>query len=297
MWLASDGGVFENRTNGAGWQPSVDGLHTQHVQSLDVVLDPSGTRIGYATQDNDAWVGKTGSLNVTKMLGDTNWSSADAGGPDQQFFYRSFSSYVIVSLNNSAPAFNSLKPPVSIIADPHQPDRPGLVEFIQSVPGETSIPLDAVSAGRCPVRDNNTPPMPVVPPASLSGVEQPGNPWLLRNRVWTNEPDFYRALSNGNWQAELKDLPAGTEHIYVSEGHTTPHYFALVRESSALSLYEYRINRGAGKGRQWIRVFQGVIDGITPCQPFEGWYGPGFVDPYDSSRVFLLSSGRHGLAP
>lgn len=51
---------------------------------------------------------------------------------------------------------------------------------------------------------------------------------------------------------------------------------------------ERRYQRGQ-KVPTWIVAFNGVIDWTTKCEPFEGWYGPVFVNPYDSSKIFLLA--------
>jgi hypothetical protein len=150
------------------------------------------------------------------------------------------------------------------------------------------VPLDALTVVQRPVHDQQTPPNPIAPPAALAGIEQPGNPWLLRNKNWSAEPDFYRAVANGNWVAELKDLPDGTERVYVSGGHAHPQYFAVVRASTGLAFMERRYRRGQ-KIPTWTTVFNGVIDWTTKCEPWEGWYGPVFVNPYDSSKIFLLA--------
>jgi hypothetical protein len=36
-------------------------------------------------------------------------------------------------------------------------------------------------------------------------------------------------------------------------------------------------------------AFNGVLDWTTQCEPWEGWYGLIFVNPYDSSKVFRLA--------
>jgi hypothetical protein len=287
MWIASDGGVYENRSDSTGWKSAVSGLHTQHVQTLDVVLATDGTRVAYATQDNDAWFGQAPNWSTTGQLGDTNWSDADAGSPAQSFLGRSLRAFVIQSLDGVSPTSNWRTTP-SVLTDPNQPSGPLFLQFIQSVKGETGVPLDAIMLLNRPVRDTSTPPNPIVPPPALAGLAQNGNPWLLRNQSWASEPDFYRALANGNWSAELTDLPNGTDRVFVSGGHAGTHYFALVREQSGLSLFErkdiqIRVRPG------WVRVFAGVIDWTTQCSGFQGWYGPVFVNPYDASKVYLLT--------
>jgi hypothetical protein len=288
MWIASDGGVYENRSDGDGWKAAVSGLHTQHVQTLDVVLSIDGTHVTYATQDNDAWFGKPPNWSTTGQLGDANWSDADAGSPAQSFVGRSLQSFVIQSLDGVAPTFNWRVTP-SILTDPNQPAGPLFLQFIQSVKGETGVPPDAIMLLNRPVRDGSNPPNVIVPPPTLAGLAQAGSPWLLRNRSWASEPDFYRALANGNWSAELTDLPNGTDRVFVSGGHARSHYFALVREQSGLSLFERKQAQILGVPPAWVRVFAGVIDWNTQCSAYQGWYGPVFVNPYDASKVFLLT--------
>jgi hypothetical protein len=290
MWIASDGGVYETRSDGTGWKSAVTRLHTQHVQTLDVVLAPGATQVAYTTQDNDAWFGMEASWNTTGQLGDANWSDADAGNPAQSFFGRGLRSFVIQSLDGISPTFNWRATP-SILTDPSQPAGPLFLQFIQSVKGEAGVPLDAVMLLNRPVLDASNPPRPIVPAPALAGLAQSGGPWLLRNRSWASEPDFYRAVAVGNWSAELTDLPAGTDRVFVSGGHAFPHYFALVRESSGLSLFERKQIPILGVPPAWVRVLSGAIEWSNHCSFYQGWYGPVFVNPYDASKVFLLTSG------
>jgi hypothetical protein len=171
--------------------------HEHHVQALDVALGLKDTQIVYATQDNNSWFGNYFNWQQTGP-GDTNSSAADVGSPKQAFLFRSFASYNLVSLDGISPTFSSATLPVSVLADPHQPYRADLIQFVQSVKGEDGVPLDAYMVVQRPLQDQQDPPNPIKPPSALTGIEQAGNPWLLRNKNWSSEPDFYRG--NRHWK-------------------------------------------------------------------------------------------------
>jgi len=293
MWIACDGGVYENRLDNNGWTPSFDGLHTLHVQSLDVVNDPAGTQIGFATQDNGAWYGRWPAWNQTGVAnsGDVNASDADAGAVNEEFFFQGMNSFILVPLDGVSPQISSATAPRSVIIDSSQPDVPGLVQFIQSTKTETDVPLDAYILVQRPVNNRVNPPNPILPPTpALAGIGQSGNPWLLRNRAYKNELDFYRQLVNGNLVKELDDLPDGTVRVLTSGGHTNTHYFAIVKDGVGhLSLFERR-HLPKTTIPKWISVFSGIIEWTNRCAGWEGWYGPVYVNPYDPSKVYLLAN-------
>ena len=71
MFIASDGGVYHYPSaSGSNWVDYVDGMHTLHAHTLDIILGTSGV-VGIATSDNDAWYG---------TLAGTNWKSPDCCG-------------------------------------------------------------------------------------------------------------------------------------------------------------------------------------------------------------------------
>jgi len=127
-------------------------------------------------------------------------------------------------------------------------------------------------------------------PTRLTFMDQAGAPWLIRNKSWEKETDFNAAIYS--WQIESGTLPAGTERVYASGGHANPHYFALARTTNfngagVWTLYELPPKQGP----LWQPVFSGVIEwngGVRPGA--EGWYGPVHVNPYDPSRLFLLTA-------
>ncbi|MEP7232915.1 MAG: hypothetical protein ABI691_21830 [Ginsengibacter sp.] len=79
MWVACDGGIYENKSDKKGWIASNKGYHTQHVQSLDVYEDPGQAIVNYATQDNGGWHGKWPAWlrNSVANTGDLNFSDGD----------------------------------------------------------------------------------------------------------------------------------------------------------------------------------------------------------------------------
>ena len=280
MWVASDGGVFENR--GAGWKPAVDGLHTQHVQTLDVTLASSGTRVSYATQDNGGWWGTQNDWHLG-MGGDVNWSDADAGNPTRALFGRSGSTFALRQLDGGTPPGASKASSPVLLPNGQPNSNPMFMQFIQSLQSENGVPLDAIMLVRRPVQ----PPNGVTLPASLSGLTDTGAPWLLRNKNWEAEADFFSALAS--WTVELNDLPAGTERVFASGGHAAPRYLALARDANGTwTLFQRVFVR---RRSSWQPVFTGIIDWANGQRPSvgEGWYGPVHVNPYDPARVFLLA--------
>ena len=295
MWLATDGGIYENRMDGKNWNAAMNGYHALAVQSLDVYYDPDQTKVAFATQDNGAWSGNWPAWNFNAVAGtqDVNFSDGDPASEMLGFYYQSRNSFMLVSLDGITPSFSSDVAPISIFTDPYQPDTPGIIQFIKGIKSDPLRPLDALMIVHRPVKNNTDPTKdpgtPINPPAGLSGIEQKGNPWLLRNRNFADEPDFYRAISKGNWTKELDDLPEGTYRVLASGGHENPHYFAIVQEPNVLSsLWERKWQKDLKK-EIWMKVYDGIIPLTNSCYEWEGWYGPVFVNPYDDSKIYILA--------
>jgi hypothetical protein len=273
-WVAGDGGVYENRPD-RKWSGINNGLHTQHVQAMDVLAGAGNTRIIYATQDNDGWYG-TPATSTWKHtgIGDANWTSADdAAGDFGQISRAPTATELVHFATNNTVYVHHLGPPCA--------DGPQFLQFIQTLPSETPTGLDAVILVRRPCLDQGNP---VTFAPALQSLGQPGPPTVIRNRSWSASPDFG---TGDGWEIMANDLPAGANTVFVSMGHQSPHLYVQSTESGGEVLYQRRRNPLV---RGWEPIFSGIIGRASCAYGLYGWYVPVYVNPYDDQRMLVLTS-------
>ena len=291
LWVAGDGGVFQDRLGQplspgrqpvsppyAGWTPIEDGLHTLHVNSLNVMYSSGGTRIAIPTADNDGWVFDGTKWQSAGCCADGNWGDADAGNPSYALLARSPNYAKLQALD---PSGTSKGPPLRLTTDA-APDALFL-QFIQTLKNQQTGPLDAVMLVHGPVLDPQGKPV-SGPLGRLTG------PALIRNTHWDSFPDVAAGGDYQGWAVEATGLPQGTQAFWVSNGHKHPVYYLSSRESGSLVLYKGL--SALGGALTWQRIFPTLLDRnpAAPCGPYYEWYGPAFINPYDPSRLVILAN-------
>jgi hypothetical protein len=284
IWLATDGGVYQHQ--GDSWLPIANGMHTHHVNSLDIALS-SPVRIGYAASDNDAWYYTNGpAWAVVGCCGDGNWSDGDAANAKWMLFARTAE-----SRTSGDPCG---KPGATMQAiDGASPTRWGIVlasnpggqerlTFIQTPADETATDLDAVVLVNRPLTDNCGKPV----GGPLTSVATGGGQALIRNKTWSQSPDL--ALGYTGWIVEATELPAGSLLFWVAGGHANPAYFVLANEKDPSGNPIESLYRRKADGTWGTPIFRGV----APWNPslIHEWYGPVFPNPYDANAITLMTA-------
>jgi hypothetical protein len=285
LWLAGDGGVFENDQDGRGWLKRNQGLHTHHVHMLYAA--PLGAAYAYPTTDNAAWFkGFTGDWQHDSV-GDSNWVVGDINThPLFAYAARNPSSSTLTGFDDNVPDadLQNVGTTVSNVqrAADQGFDGPLTFNAIQTVPGEPKPPsqFDAVMLAKMPLQY-------VDPQGNLvTVIADPGQPLaLVRNPVWVNHPDINEAKGQG-WQLMADNLPAGTVGFLVANGHQHPALFVLAGpNTNALDLYRWD---GKLHGT-WARL---PINGVgQPSQLLWGGpKGPVFVNPYNANQIYALTA-------
>lgn len=277
-FAGGDGGVVQNRP-GLQWSVLNSGLHTQHIQAMDVMASNGFSRIVYATQDNDGWYADLNTLQWGRTgVGDANWTSADQGNSNFGQISRQVSLGELVEFaNKSGPptiSINDLGPPC--VSDPQ------FLQFVQTLPSETPGALDAVMLVRRPCLDASG--QPFVFADSLKSLSENGSPVVIRNRNWSANHDFGNGQS---WEIMADNLPMGAHTVFVSNGHQNPHLFAQSTDPNGEVLYQHHFVRFAGD--IWEPLYSGLIAPSSCARGLFGWYVPAYVNPYNDANMLLLT--------
>lgn len=284
LWLASDGGVFENHQDGKGWLKHNQGLHTHNVHMLYAA--PLGTAYAYPTTDNAAWFkGFQGSWQHDDV-GDSNWVVGDVyTHPLFAYVARNPSNSTLTGFDDNVPDADLQNVGTSITGVGRSADMsfdgPLTFNAIQTLAGEPAPPsqFDAVMLAKMPLQyqDAN---------GNLVTVINDGQPLaIVRNRIWVNHPDINSAKGQG-WELMADNLPLGTQGFLMANGHEHPALFVLAGPTTeALDLYRWD---GQQHGT-WTKL---PINGVG--QPshllWGGPKGPVFVNPYNANQIYALTA-------
>ena len=126
-----------------------------------------------------------------------------------------------------------------------------------------------------PLRDSNGNAV----PGPLGQPNPGGGPVLIRNTAFAASPDANVSRFQ-TWTIESNNLPAGTRGFWVSGGHAAPDYYLYASDTGGFGLYKRNRTNGSW---QRLSVSNLLVGGST--------YGPAFVNPYDSTKLFVLTSG------
>jgi hypothetical protein len=277
-FAGGDGGMVQNRP-ALQWSVLNSGLHTQHVQAMDVVASSGFSRIVYATQDNDGWYADLKNVQWGRTgVGDANWTSADQRNSSFGQISRQLSLGELVEFaHTSGPptiSINNLGPPC--VGDPQ------FLQFVQTLTSETPAALDAVMLVRRPCLDASG--QPVVFADSLKSLSESGSPVVIRNRNWSENHDFGTGQS---WEIMADKLPMGAHTVFVSNGHQNPHLFVQSTDTTGEVLYQHQFIRFAGD--VWEPIYSGLIAPSSCANGLLGWYVPAYVNPYNDANMLLLT--------
>jgi hypothetical protein len=303
LWIATDGGVYQNTPAQKGWVTRVFGLHTHHIHTLFAPDNPD-FHLAYATHDNDAWFRDNTSHWLNEgSLGDASWTAGDAGNPVAGVLVRRTGRCetdpcqccVITGFGSNLPI--GMPSSCATLNNDQSLDGPEFLAAIQTLKNEPPprSPIDAVMLAKLPLQ--------FVSGGNLINVPgHLGNPAadhtedlvLLRNLVFVSTADINQS-QGADWVIAANNLPAGTNKFWVSGGHANPVFYVLAAQSTGSP----RLYKGSGGPphthlTQWqelnvegsvlqARPFpdSGILDGAT--------LGPVFVNPYDSTQVYVLT--------
>jgi hypothetical protein len=289
-WLACDGGVFEKVMPSGQWTTFNQNLYTHHISTLSAIETDLSLKqcFAYACPDNDGWYyDPVHGWNTPNYLGDGNWTSADVGNTNFALMVRSSCKAVITGFGNPVPYSGdtivygdvlswSQNPGICPQPQPaHVYDGPLYLQFIQTLDNESpTYPQgDAVMLADLPLIYRNSSGQFASVPGPLGQPNPSGAPVLIRNTTFSASPHADSSQFQ-TWTLLANDLPTGTLGFWVSGGHANPVFYAY----TSTGLYKRNLN---GVGWTLLNV-SGMLTG--------GLYGPAFVNPYDPSMVYVLTS-------
>jgi hypothetical protein len=297
--VATDGGIYRQKFEQTSptliqrlWVTQNDGLHNHHVHWLSLSQDQPAPRLAYATVDNDAWF--RGPVAVTtpvggwatyNMLGDANWTAADAGNPAlallvtnphgfteltdyflpvagaQHVGNKGFSPLCVITTDMNGKSSCSGGPPIF---------GPRSLNFIQTPKGVTAPSLlDAVLLIDLPLTYISNGQPQTVNPGSTGRT-------LLRDPAWATHPDINDSRAQF-WTAVGPAPPQTPQAMWVSGGHNTPTYYVTVLDSSnAISVWKLQ-----GALTQWQQL---TNIGSPLLDIYSLW-----VNPWDPNHLIVAT--------
>jgi hypothetical protein len=293
LWLASDGGVFENHQDGKGWLKRNQGLHTQHVHMLYAA--PLGTAYAYPTSDNAAWFkGFTGDWQHDNV-GDSNWVVGDINThPLFAYVARNPQCNTLTGFDDKVPDLDIANPGTAVadnsLAADKSLDGPLTFTAIQTLWSGDAAPsqFDAVMLANMPLqyqeaRDYCLGPHPTQYFTALTDNGQ--SLAIVRNQHWINHPDISDAKGQG-WELMADNLPPGTVGFLVANGHKNSALFVLAGpDINHIDLYRWDGNLHG----TWTKL---PVNGQgQPSQLLMGGMkGPVFVNPYKADDIYALTA-------
>ena len=300
MWIATDGGVYQTKLGKPGWALRSSGLHTHHIHDLYYSQPDKGYLFeAYPTHDNNAWFLTKSGWDHESSLGDASWVAGDAAVPVAAVLARqtgkSPCTTMLTGFGQNLPSGTPLQC-ITLSNDPTF-DGPLFFRFIQTPRNEPTAPspLDAVMLAKLPLQfvDGNGNLVNV--PGHLGNPDPNGteNLVLLRNKQFINHPDINTSQGTG-WEIAANNLPTGTQGFWVAGGHTNPIFYVFAIQSGQTNLFKGIGPRPPAKS-QWIQLnVQGNLLQPQPYPPSHmvvgGVHGPGFVNPYDASTLYILTT-------
>jgi hypothetical protein len=280
LWLGTDGGVYGRDPFAAdsAWVRHNAGLHTQHVHAIVAVPSRGQDLVAYATQDNDAWKrDEAGTWTQIGGLGDANWLAAVPGDPRFVLTGRHCQCVCLSAFATGATPGSKLGG--LVLANDltfggmqcfcfEQPRRD---EAASPAPGGAT----ALLLARLPLQFRGKSGLTAVP-GRLGTPTASGGPALLRNRSFATNPDLNVNKGEG-WEVVCDDLPPDTRGFWAAGGTKDPSYFLFGEGGGSRRLYR----RDAKSAWKPMPVAE-----VNPMAE----YGPLFVNPYDSSELFVSTA-------
>jgi hypothetical protein len=251
----------------------------------------SRSRLSYPTTHDNGWA-RTSTWTVlpepvwdaVEAGGDGNWTISDSSSPRWALFVRDQSRATLlhfdampdrqnITLLNIKTGKDQKPLPTNI-----GPNGPLTMQFIQGPKSEGRFPgLDAVMAVDLPITkpwDGNT--NPIMLPNTPLGQNSNGQPVLIRNRHFENNPDINISQAAG-WQIEIPFFPPNAMGFFVSGTRTAPIYYTFTAGGQL-----FRWN-----GANWGNA---ILTGLVFDVATNGTYGSVFVNPYDQQVVYAITA-------
>jgi hypothetical protein len=296
LWVACDGGIYfldaaPGFTFTGPWSLHVNGLHTHQTHTLTVLptTPVERSRLAYPTSDDESWCRDSSPIVMPAAQwqavlagGDVNFTIGDAGLPGFVLLarHRAAGTFRRFSGANTGVVLTNYKKKrvdaATVVTLPTVgPDGPTLFQFIQAPPRLGSPTLNAVMMTDLPLTywdgNENVP----LKPNSVLAQDSGGKPVLLRNNDFGASPDINTSKGTG-WFVEFASLPEGTLGFYVSGQPTAPVYYVFRNDGTGLVLSKWT-------GTAWTML------PVTDLRSTPG-FGTAFVNPYDSSTLFVLTA-------
>jgi len=305
LWIASDGGVYQNTPLTQGWVTRNYGLHTQYVQHLFVEDTASDLHAAYATHDNNAWFRTApGTWDHETSLGDASWVAGDSGVGSAAVLARQRGPCNSPSSCNLLSGFgtNLLSgSPLQgfVINNDSSFNGPCCFAAIQTslTEAKPDSALDVVMLTKLPLtyQDSSGAQVPVAGELGHPAANGTENLVLIRNPQFANDPDINNSKGLG-WQIAANNLPAGAFKFWVTGGHASPIYFVLAAQSSgSAKLFHSFGGPPNSQLTQWVEL--NVQGNMFAPQPFPdsgildgGLLGPVFVNPFNSYELYVLTN-------
>jgi hypothetical protein len=302
LWIACDGGVYQNSPAVKGWVTRNYGLHTQYLNNVSAADSPD-LHVAYPTHDNSAWFRTTpGTFDHEDQLGDASWVAGDTGANDAALLSRQSGPCGIPSRCNELTGFGSNLPsgaPLQgfVMTNDASFNGPGFFSFIQSLPTELAqgSNLDAVMLAKLPLQYTNANGNLANVPGHLGNPAADGTESLvlLRNKQFVNNPDI-NASKGAGWEIAANNMPAGSFKFWVTGGHSSPLFLVLANQGGALRLFRSLGGPPFQQLSQWLEL--NVQGNVLQPQPYPAsqvldgaLLGPVFVNPYDFYEIYVLT--------
>lgn len=308
LWIATDGGVFQNTPPIKGWVARNHGLHTQYLQNIFAPDSSKEAHAAYATHDNYAWFFTATGWQHEDALGDANWVAGNSATEAAAILALRTGLCDPAAYCNELTGFGNKLPSGNPLAgfvmnNDATFNGPGTFAVIQTLPSEPgpASPLDVIMLTKLPLQSKDANGNLANVPGRLGRPASDGSEAvvLLRNKQFLNNPDINTSQGQG-WEIAANNLPSGTMKFWVAGGHSAPVFFVLAQQSGTLKLFHSIGGPPHSQLTQWLEL--NVQGNLFQVQPWPdsgildgGLLGPVFVNPYDSYEIYVLTTSgvRH----